>query len=86
MDSLMDREWVTEAACRGADVAVFHPTKGHRMHETQALAKEYCESCTVRQPCLEYAVKGLIEVGVWGGLSAKQRRPYRVRYLKGEWP
>ena len=85
-ESLLDRSWVSEAACKGVDVNVFHPVRGVGMHEDQSLATRYCAECPVKQSCLEYAVKGLIKVGIWGGLSSKQRRPYRVKYLRGEWP
>jgi WhiB family transcriptional regulator, redox-sensing transcriptional regulator len=37
-------------------------------------AKGVCRRCTVRGPCLEYAVRYEIDVGVWGGLTARERR------------
>jgi WhiB family redox-sensing transcriptional regulator len=36
-------------------------------------AKAVCETCPVREPCLEHALI-YKEVGVWGGKSEKERR------------
>jgi WhiB family redox-sensing transcriptional regulator len=35
-----------------------------------------CERCPVRQQCLEYAVDNDMDLGVWGGLTERQRRSY----------
>jgi WhiB family transcriptional regulator, redox-sensing transcriptional regulator len=37
-------------------------------------AKGVCRRCAVRGPCLEYAVRFEIDVGIWGGLTARERR------------
>jgi hypothetical protein len=37
-------------------------------------AKDVCRICSVRGPCLEYAVRYEIDVGIWGGLTARERR------------
>lgn len=83
---VLDRDWVEDAKCRGEDVNVFHPVRGKYMKETQDRAVAICEQCPVRQPCLEYAVKNIEEIGVWGGLTARQRRTLRYKYIRGEWP
>ena len=83
---VLDRDWVEDAQCRGEDVNVFHPVRGKNMKETQDRAVAICEQCSVRQPCLEYAVKNIEEIGVWGGLTARQRRILRYKYIRGEWP
>ena len=83
---VLDRDWVEDAKCRGKDVNLFHPVKGRNMKETQDRAVAVCEQCSVRQPCLEYAVKNIEEIGVWGGLTARQRRILRAKYIRGEWP
>lgn len=35
---------------------------------------KFCASCEVRDDCLEYALAENIDVGVWGGESARERR------------
>ena len=39
-----------------------------------ARAKKICAECPVREACLEYAINNDIRVGVFGGMSRKQRR------------
>lgn len=36
-------------------------------------AKRVCATCTVRQQCLDYALETKQEVGVWGGLTERER-------------
>jgi WhiB family transcriptional regulator, redox-sensing transcriptional regulator len=38
------------------------------------MAKELCQSCPIRLVCLEYALAANEDYGIWGGLSAKQRK------------
>ncbi|MES8969273.1 WhiB family transcriptional regulator, partial [Cutibacterium acnes] len=38
-----------------------------------------CESCEVRQECLEYALANDERFGIWGGLSEMERRRLRKR-------
>jgi WhiB family redox-sensing transcriptional regulator len=37
-------------------------------------ARRICETCAVKEPCLEYALRNRIEHGVWGGHSERSRR------------
>jgi WhiB family redox-sensing transcriptional regulator len=37
-------------------------------------AKRVCETCAVKERCLEYALENRIDHGVWGGTSERQRR------------
>ena len=92
MTETLDRGWVEDAKCRGEDVNLFHPVKGRNtygdrnMKETQDRAVAICEQCSTRQPCLEYAVHNNEKIGVWGGLTSRQRRILRSKYIRGEWP
>lgn len=63
-------DWQQHAACRGAGPEVFHPGKGQSLDR----ARELCAGCTVREPCLDYALEADIRHGVWGGLSPRERR------------
>jgi WhiB family redox-sensing transcriptional regulator len=56
-------DWRFKAACAGLGVG---PDKGG----SSSMAKKLCMSCE----CLEYALTEGIRWGVWGGVSAHQRR------------
>ena len=69
--------WREEAACRGADLALFFPGRG----ESAGPARQICASCPVRRPCLDYAISYGITSGIWGGLADRDRRPLRTRHV-----
>ena len=69
-------DWSDLARCRGMDPDVFF---GRNLTEARAAIRT-CDRCEVRQQCLDYAVSERIEIGVWGGLTERQRRAY-VRQL-----
>jgi WhiB family redox-sensing transcriptional regulator len=62
--------WHQYGACRGADPNMFFPERGESVKE----AKAVCARCPVRAECLEYALENHEVVGIWGGLSARERR------------
>ena len=62
--------WMSVGACAGTDPEVFFPHDGMGVE----VAKQVCATCTVAEPCLEYALAHRIEHGVWGGCSERQRR------------
>lgn len=70
-------EWTGRARCRGLDPEQFFV----RSLEQARGAIKVCQRCPVRQECLDYAVAEGIEVGVWGGLTERQRRAYARRQL-----
>lgn len=64
--------WRDQARCRGVDPKVFHPAE-----EDEAAAdaaKAICALCPVVDSCLEFAVSAREKDGVWGGLTARERR------------
>ena len=69
-------DWSDLARCRGMDPEVFF---GRNLTEARTAIRT-CDRCEVRQQCLEYAVAEGIEIGVWGGLTERQRRAY-IRQL-----
>ncbi|MEU2875029.1 WhiB family transcriptional regulator [Streptomyces sp. NPDC007070] len=73
-----DTTWQPRGACHGMDVedadATFFPLP--RDHEAIADAKELCALCPVRRDCLNYALENDLREGVWGGLTAAERRPW----------
>ncbi len=64
--------WMAEAACRGVATSVFFPERG----ESPERARELCERCPVRGPCLDYAVSEDVE-GWWAATSARHRAALR---------
>lgn len=41
---------------------------------TFKIARELCGACPIQNVCLSYALDNGEEFGVWGGLSARERR------------
>jgi len=42
--------------------------------EREFRAKAICQQCSVRKPCLEYALDIREQHGIWGGLTESERR------------
>ena len=68
----MTDDWWRHAACRGSDPEMFHPARGDYEGTNAALA--VCQTCPVKDDCLAYAMNNREMQGVWGGLSANQRK------------
>lgn len=68
--------WRDFALCRDLPGDMFFPDD----HETPAPAKKVCYQCPVRRPCLVEAMVNGEKWGVWGGLSARERRSLRSRH------
>ena len=68
--------WQDSAACTGIDPAIFFPESGDPVGPAKAL----CRACPVREQCLADALERGEVHGVWGGLSAKERRKYRRQH------
>ena len=66
--------WVEDAACHGADPGMFFPDKSEA-HAIRAVIQVYCDDCPVREACLDLGLH--MEYGVWGGLTAHERRRLR---------
>jgi WhiB family redox-sensing transcriptional regulator len=62
--------WQESALCAQTDPEAFYPEKGG---STRA-AKRVCSRCEVQAECLEYALARDERFGIWGGMSARERR------------
>ncbi|ABS06121.1 WhiB family transcriptional regulator [Kineococcus radiotolerans] len=62
--------WREAGLCAQTDPEVFFPEKGGPSKTARAV----CQSCDVRQQCLEYALAHDERFGIWGGLSERERR------------
>ncbi len=71
-------EWVHRARCKDEDPELFFPvgTTGPALDQIDA-AKAVCDTCQVRDDCLEWALATGQDAGVWGGLSEEERRALR---------
>lgn len=77
-----DADWMTQAACRGTDTAVFFPeipvgAGAVIMDRLYATAKAFCRLCPVREQCLAYCLPFEKETGrrdgMYGGTTPQQR-------------
>lgn len=79
----LDTAWQQKAACRGPHAtAFFPPTHSERKEEKaerEDRAKGICQTCPVRLPCLEYALRIREPHGIWGGLNETERKALLAR-------
>jgi hypothetical protein len=73
--SLFGASWWSQARCRDLPTRIFYPTRGDNFG--LAVARCVCARCAVRADCLDYALAAGETVGVWGGLSERERRRLR---------
>jgi len=73
-----DDSWRHLAACRGMPTALFFPEPGRADPAAVTEAKSVCARCPVRERCLAAAMAD--EHGIWGGLTAAERRDARDRH------
>lgn len=66
----MDTEWMLRGKCRDVASSTFFPNDGVGVE----VARRVCADCSVKKPCLEYALANRIDHGVWGGASERERR------------
>lgn len=63
-------DWQERGLCMQTDPEAFYPEKGGSTRE----AKKVCQSCEVREDCLNAALQNDERFGIWGGLSERERR------------
>ncbi|RYE38521.1 MAG: WhiB family transcriptional regulator [Hyphomicrobiales bacterium] len=86
--SVEDIRWQKFARCKDMDTDTFYTSenegKGPRVRRERA-AKQICGKCAVQLRCRLHALLTAEQYGVWGGLSAAERRrikrPYRFDSL-----
>jgi WhiB family redox-sensing transcriptional regulator len=70
-------DWQLHGLCRGFDPAIFFPPddeRGDARRQREMVAKSLCRQCPVQLQCRSHAVAAREPHGVWGGLSAEERR------------
>jgi WhiB family redox-sensing transcriptional regulator len=75
--------WHNRAACRDEDPGLFFPIETTGAEAGQiAAAKLVCHRCEVVETCLSWAMESRQDSGVWGGLSAEERRLLHRRTVR----
>ena len=65
--------WMVDAECRGCDPDVFFLEVG----ASARYPKSICAVCVVRDECRSKAIQDKERLGIWGGLTPKERRRLR---------
>ncbi|GAA3424979.1 WhiB family transcriptional regulator [Streptosporangium sandarakinum] len=73
-------DWRHRAACRDVDPELFFPigNTGPALMQIEE-AKQVCNTCSVSEACLKWALSSGQDAGVWGGLSEDERRALKRR-------
>ena len=83
MAARADELWQLRAACRGPQSAIFFPPAHFERKEEketrEGRAKAICATCSVREPCLSYAIRIREPHGIWGGLNELERKQLMAR-------
>lgn len=64
--------WMDSANCATTDPEIFFPEKG-----PSNAAKQVCAACDVVAQCLAFARREGIESGIFGGMTAHERKTAR---------
>lgn len=68
--------WTDRAACQG-QTDVFFVNRGDTSSVVKA--KAICEQCPVLEECRSYVLYYPERYGIWGGMTEKERRNYRLQ-------
>jgi len=66
-------DWMAPATCAGMATWLWFPERGER----PKVALKVSHSCVVQQECAAYGLEE--RVGLWGGMSERERRKVRRR-------
>ena len=78
-------DWRGDGACRTADPDLFFPIAVGTSVAAQQIARaqRICAGCTVRQQCLDFAMRTREPAGIWGGTTPEERlRVHRARHRR----
>ncbi len=76
-------DWRGAGACLSADPELFFPiaTRGPAVGQVSS-ALHVCARCSVRQQCLDWAMRMNEAEGIWGGTTPEERMRARRRNLR----
>jgi|GEM_PF-1357916 len=74
-------DWRNNAACKRADPELFFPIGETSPSDRDQIqrAKSFCVNCLAVNQCLTYALETNQDSGVWGGMTANERRAAKTR-------
>jgi WhiB family transcriptional regulator, redox-sensing transcriptional regulator len=83
--------WRAASACLNTDPDVFFPVAvGTAAAKQIARALRICQGCSVRQQCLDFAMRSGEKDGIWGGTTpedrVRARRALNRRPARRTWP
>jgi WhiB family redox-sensing transcriptional regulator len=73
-----EMKWASKAACVGNSELFFEDNRPTLVRK----AKSFCSVCVVKSQCLTHAIENG-ELGIWGGMTANERRIYRLQKRNG---
>jgi len=82
---VVDYSWQSRAACMGVNGELFLGPDDERPRDRvrrESLALMVCQSCPVRDACLDHALEVPERHGVWGGTTPEQRLTMHRRGLQ----
>ena len=80
-------DWRAEAACIGENLDIFFPLGDQATHHALSnQAKQVCARCPVLATCRAWALRTSPEFGIFGGLTAHERRLVREGRWNGQAP
>ena len=75
--------WQKLAICKGTDNSLFYGNENGTIAVAIARkAKQICDKCPVSYDCLTFAFENDEQYGIWGGLTAKERKAILKTYGK----
>lgn len=79
----VQNDWAVDAACRDEDPELFFPLgeEGPANESQIREAKSVCFSCPVAATCLDWAFITGSNHGIFGGMTAEERRVIRAQWL-----
>jgi len=81
--NLQPEPWQIRAACRGPETWLFfpptHPERKDEREAREERAKSICERCSVKDDCLDFAMRTREPYGIWGGLTEIERQDVLAR-------
>lgn len=81
-DLLRVPDWIEEAACKTypTDGYFFVPDRS-RKKESELPGLAICQTCQVKDECLDFALANRLREGIFGGRTAQQRKRMRRKHL-----
>lgn len=76
----MSNGWMSRAVCAETDPDMWFGEEGN--YQSSIQAKKICQTCPVIEQCGEYAIRGNIIYGVWGGMTLRERQAAKRRMRK----